>query len=160
MLGLVKVVGEQEWGVMFRLGRLLDKPLGPGRVWTIPGVDRLVVVDMRATTIDVPPVEVTTKDGVPLSVSAYVNAQVVVPTDAVVRVVDYTEATSQLAQTALRAVFKTHAQDEALFERPKIEALLRETIDDAAATWGVKVSAVDLEVADAPAARESADQAR
>jgi regulator of protease activity HflC (stomatin/prohibitin superfamily) len=150
MLGFVKVVGVHECGVRFRRGRLLDKPVGPGRVWMIPTVDRLVVVDMRTTTIDVPPLEVMTKDGAPLSVSAHVDAQVVSPTDAVVRVVNYMEATSQLAQTALRAVFKEHARDEALFERPKIEALLRETIDDAAATWGVKVSAAEVEVWDVP----------
>jgi regulator of protease activity HflC (stomatin/prohibitin superfamily) len=150
MLGFVKVVGVHECGVRFRRGRLLDKPVGPGKVWMIPRVDQLVVVDMRASTIDVPPVEVMTKDGVPLSVIAHVYAQVVGPTDAVVCVVDYTEATSQLAQTALRAVFKEHAREAALFVRPKIEALLRETNDDAAATWGVKVSAAEVEVWDVP----------
>ncbi len=151
MLALMKVVGEQERGVLFRLGRLVDPSRGPGRVWTIPGIDQLVVVDMRPITIDIPPVEVMTEDGVALLVSAHVHAQVVAPADAVVRVVNYMRATSQLAETALRAVFREHPRDAVLFERGKVVEILQKTIDDATATWGVRVSTVEVEVGDAPA---------
>jgi regulator of protease activity HflC (stomatin/prohibitin superfamily) len=151
MLGLTKVVPEQQRGILFRLGRLVDPPRGPGRVWTIPGIDRLVLVDLRPTRIDIPPVVVTTKDSVPLSVSAHLYAQVVAPTDAVVRVVNHVEATSLMAETVLRAVFNEHARDEVLFERAQIVAILQKTIDDATASWGVRVSAVEIEVADTPA---------
>jgi regulator of protease activity HflC (stomatin/prohibitin superfamily) len=149
MLGVVKVIGEQESGVIFRLGRFREAVRGPARVRTIPGVDQLVVVDMRPTTIDIPRAQVITKDGAPLTVTAHVHARVVEPADAVLRAVDYLEATWQLAETALRAVFKEHDREEALFERGKLETILQQTIGDATAAWGVEVSAVEIEVGDA-----------
>lgn len=151
MLGLTKVVSEQQRGVLFRLGRLVDPSRGPGRVWTIPGIDQLVIVDMRPTIIVIPPVKVMTKDRAAFVVTAHVHAQVATPADAVVRVVNYMQATSLLAETALRAVFGEHPRDEVLFERGKIVEILQKTIDDATATWGVRVSAVEIDVGDAPA---------
>jgi regulator of protease activity HflC (stomatin/prohibitin superfamily) len=144
MFGVTRVVREHERGVMFRLGKPLDPPRGPGRVWVIPGVDQLVLVDLRPMTIDVPPLDVVTKDGAPVSVSLRVRAQVVEPTEAVMRVVDWKEATSMLAETALRAILKDRSQHEALHERGQLESALRETIAEAAASWGVNVSAVEL----------------
>ena len=146
MLGLVKVVDEEHVGVLVRFGKPRNPPRGPGRVWMIPRVDQLVVVDMRPTTIDLPPVVATTKDGEPLSTIAHVEAQVVSPQDAALRVVDYVQATSQLAATALCAVLKDHSRDEALFDRAKIEAILEQTINDATASWGVEVSRVEIEL--------------
>jgi regulator of protease activity HflC (stomatin/prohibitin superfamily) len=151
MLGVVKVVGEQECGVLFRRGRLVDPSRGPGRVWTIPRIDRLVIVDVRPTAIDIPPVEAVTKDGQALLVSAHVQAQVVAPAEAVVCVVNYIEATSQLAETAVRAVFREHLRDEVLFERRKIVEILQKTIDDATSTWGVRVLAIEVAVGDVAA---------
>ena len=103
MLGLLNVVGEQHVGIVFRFGK--PRPArGPGRVWLIPRVDQLVVVDLRPTVIDIPPLVATTKDGQALSASAHVHAQIVSPEDAAVRVVDYVRATSQLSEAALRSV--------------------------------------------------------
>ena len=103
MLGLLNVVGEQHVGIVFRFGK--PRPArGPGRVWLIPRVDQLVVVDLRPTVIDIPPLVATTKDGQALSASAHVHAQIVSPEDAAVRVVDYVRATSQLSEAALRPV--------------------------------------------------------
>jgi regulator of protease activity HflC (stomatin/prohibitin superfamily) len=141
VLGVINVVGEHERGVLFRRGRLVDASRGPGRVWTIPRMEQLVVVDMRPTTIDLPAVEVTTNDGAAMRAGGRVHAQVVAPADAVMRVVDYLKATSQLSEAALRAAFREQTRHEALYERGKIE--------EATATWGVNVSAVELEVEDA-----------
>jgi regulator of protease activity HflC (stomatin/prohibitin superfamily) len=133
-----------------RLGKPLDPPRGSGRVWTIPRIDQLVIVDMRPTLIDSPSVVVITKDSASLSVRARLHAQVVAPKDAALRVVDHIEATSLIAGTALRAVFKEHSRDEALFDRTRIEAIVQSTINDATASWGVDVSAVEIDARIAP----------
>ena len=128
MARLTKVIAEHECGVLFRLGKPLEPPRGPGRVWLIPRVYQLEIVDLRPTAIDIAPLEAMAKDGVPVSVSAHVLAQVVNPTDAVMRVVDWKEAISQLTETALRAFVKEQSRDEALYERAELEARVTETV--------------------------------
>jgi regulator of protease activity HflC (stomatin/prohibitin superfamily) len=145
MLGLVKVVGEQQVGVLVRFGKPREPPRGPGRVWTIPRVDQLVIVNLRPTTIDLPPVVATTKDGRALSTVAHVHARVVSPRDAALRVVDYVQATSQLAETAVRSVLEEYSADDALFDRATIERVLQQTINEATERWGVEVSRVEID---------------
>jgi regulator of protease activity HflC (stomatin/prohibitin superfamily) len=145
----MRTLSEHECAIVFRLGRLHKAVPGPARVRTLPGVDQLVLVDLRPTTIDVPRVQVITKDDAPLTVTAHVHARVVEPTDAIMRVADYVEATSQIAETAVRAVFTEHERDEALFEHAKLESILQQTIGEATADWGVEVSAVEIDVGDA-----------
>ena len=130
MLGFVKVLREYERAVFFRFGRLLDPPRGPGLVWKIPIVDQLVKVDLRTITLNIPPQDVITKDNVPVRVNAVAYFKIVDPKNAIVQVENYMSATSQIAQTTLRAVLGQHVLDELLSEREKINAILQEIIDD------------------------------
>ena len=130
MLGFVRVFREYERAVFFRFGRLLDPPRGPGLVWKIPIVDQLVKVDLRTITLNIPPQDVITKDNVPVRVNAVAYFKIVDPKDAIVQVENYMAATSQIAQTTLRAVLGQHVLDELLSEREKINAILQTIIDD------------------------------
>ena len=147
----IKVAREYERGVVFRLGRLLDPPKGPGLFLLIPIVDRMVRVDLRTITLTVPPQEVITKDNVPVRVNAVAYFRIVDPKAAIVQVENFMVATSQIAQTTLRSVLGQHVLDELLSEREKINSLLQAIIDEATAPWGIKVSIVEVKDVEIPA---------
>ncbi len=147
----VKVAREYERGVMFRLGRLMPEPKGPGLFLMIPIVDRMVRVDLRTITLDVPPQEVITKDNVPAKVNAVAYFRIVDPNAAIVQIENFMVATSQIAQTTLRSVLGQHLLDELLSERDKINAILQTIIDGATDPWGVKVSIVEIKDVEIPA---------
>ncbi|HEY2541565.1 MAG TPA: slipin family protein [Gaiellaceae bacterium] len=150
MLGFVRIFREYERGIMFRLGRLLDPPRGPGVVWKIPLVDQIVKVDLRTITLNIPPQEVITKDNVPVRVNAVAYFRIVDPNAAIVQVENFMVATSQIAQTTLRAVLGQHVLDELLSEREKINAILQEIIDKSTGPWGIKVSIVEVKDVEIP----------
>ena len=152
----VKVLREYERGVVFRLGRLLGDPKGPGLFLLIPIVDRMVKVDLRTVTLNVPPQEVITKDNVPVRVNAVAYFRIVEPNNAIVQVENYMVATSQIAQTTLRSVLGQHVLDELLSERDKINAILQAIIDEATSPWGIKVSVVEVKDVEIPAGMQRA----
>src|SRR3954467_7607881 len=129
----VKGAREDERGVVFRLGRLLDPPKGPGLFILIPIVDRMVKVDLRTITLNLPPQEVITKDNVPARVNAVAYFRIVDPQASVVAVENFMAATSQIAQTTLRSVLGQHLIDELLSERDKINSILQEITPE---RWG------------------------
>src|SRR5680860_921723 len=137
----VKVVPEYQRGVIFRLGRLIGAK-GPGLFLLIPIVDRMIKIDLRVITIDVPPQEAITKDNVPVKVNAVVYFRAIDPNRAVVEVENYIVATSQIAQTTLRSVLGQSDLDHLLTEREKINQRLQEIIDEQTDPWGIKVSIV------------------
>ena len=139
----VKIVAEYERGVIFRLGRLVGAK-GPGLFLIIPFVDRMVKVDLRVITMDVPSQEVITKDNVTVRVNAVVFLRVVDPESAVVKVLDHIRATSQISQTTLRNVLGQSELDELLSQREKLNETLQKIIDEQTDPWGVKVSAVEI----------------
>jgi regulator of protease activity HflC (stomatin/prohibitin superfamily) len=150
MLGFVWVLREYERGVVFRLGRLVD-PRGPGIIFLIPVVDRLVKVDLRTVTLTVPPQEVITKDNVPARVNAVAYFRIVDPNAAITQVENFMVATSQIAQTTLRSVLGQHVLDELLSEREKINTILQAIIDEQTAPWGIKVAIVEVKDVEIPA---------
>src|SRR3954451_10530282 len=152
----VKVAREYERGVVFRLGRLLDPPKGPGLFILIPIVDRMVKVDLRTITLNIPPQEVITKDNVPVRVNAVAYFRIVKPEDAIVQVENFMVATSQIAQTTLRSVLGQHQLDELLSEREKINAILQGIIDEQTAPWGIKVSIVEVKDVEIPQSMQRA----
>jgi regulator of protease activity HflC (stomatin/prohibitin superfamily) len=139
----VKIVQEYERGVIFRLGRLVGAK-GPGLFFIIPIVDRMIKVDLRVVTLDVPTQEAITRDNVTVSVNAVVYFRVLDPSDAVVQVEDYRRATWNLSQTTLRNVIGQSELDELLAHREQINQKLQQIIDDATEPWGIKVSLVEL----------------
>jgi regulator of protease activity HflC (stomatin/prohibitin superfamily) len=145
----VKVFPEYQRGVIFRLGRL-SAPKGPGIFLIIPIVDRVVRIDLRTITFDVPAQEVITKDNVPAKVNAVAYFRVVDPSKAVVEVQNYIVATSQIAQTTLRSVLGQSDLDHLLTERDKLNARLAEIIDEQTDPWGVKVSVVEIKDVEIP----------
>ena len=150
LFAAIKVAREYERGIIFRLGRLLAEPKGPGLFILIPIVDRMVKVDLRTITLNIPPQEVITKDNVPVRVNAVAYFRIVEPKNAIVQVENYMVATSQIAQTTLRSVLGQHLLDELLSERDKINAILQEIIDEATAPWGIKVSIVEVKDVEIP----------
>src|SRR5512144_2356634 len=146
----VKVAREYERGIIFRLGRLLPEPKGPGLFLLIPIVDRMVKVDLRTITLNIPPQEVITKDNVPVRVNAVAYFRIVDPKAAIVQVENFMVATSQIAQTTLRSVLGQHVLDELLSEREKINTILQGIIDEATAPWGIKVSIVEVKDVEIP----------
>ena len=151
LLAAVKVAREYERGVMFRLGRLMPEPKGPGLFLMIPIVDRMVKVDLRTVTLNIPPQEVITKDNVPAKVNAVAYFRIVDPNAAIVQIENFMVATSQIAQTTLRSVLGQHLLDELLSERDKINAILQQIIDGQTAPWGMKVSIVEVKDVEIPA---------
>jgi regulator of protease activity HflC (stomatin/prohibitin superfamily) len=147
----IKVAREYERGVIFRLGRLLPQPKGPGLFILIPVIDRMVRVDLRTVTLNVPPQEVITKDNVPARVNAVAYFRIVDANASVVQVENFMVATSQIAQTTLRSVLGQHVLDELLSERDKINAILQGIIDEATSPWGIKVSIVEVKDVEIPA---------
>jgi regulator of protease activity HflC (stomatin/prohibitin superfamily) len=156
LFAAIKVAREYERGVVFRLGRLLAEPKGPGLFLLIPIVDRMVKVDLRTITLNVPPQEVITKDNVPVRVNAVAYFRIVDPKAAIVQVENFMVATSQIAQTTLRSVLGQHSLDELLSERDKINSILQTIIDEATAPWGVKVSIVEVKDVEIPAGMQRA----
>jgi len=139
----IKIVPEYERGVIFRLGRLVGAK-GPGLFLIIPFADRMVKVDLRVITMDVPSQEVITKDNVTVRVNAVVFLRVVDPESAVVKVLDHIRATSQISQTTLRNVLGQSELDELLSQREKLNETLQRIIDEQTDPWGIKVSAVEI----------------
>ncbi len=146
----VKVAREYERGVIFRLGRLKSPPKGPGLFLLIPIVDKMVKVDLRTVTLNVPPQEVITKDNVPARVNAVAYFRIIDPEKSVVQIENVLNATSQIAQTTLRSVLGQHVLDELLSEREKINEILQRVIDEATAPWGIKVSIVEVKDVEIP----------
>lgn len=145
----IKVLNEYERGVIFRLGRVIDTK-GPGLIILIPVVDRMVKVDMRTITMDVPPQDVITRDNVSIKVNAVVYFRVMDAKAAVIDVENYLYATSQLAQTTLRSVCGQFELDEILSQREKINLQLQEILDHSTDSWGIKVSHVEVKQIDLP----------
>ena len=156
LFATVKVAREYERGVIFRLGRLKSPPKGPGLFLLIPIVDKMVRVDLRTVTLNVPPQEVITKDNVPVRVNAVAYFRIIDPEKAIVQVENFMVATSQIAQTTLRSVLGQHTLDELLSERDKINAILQEIIDQATSPWGVKVSIVEVKDVEIPTGMQRA----
>jgi len=156
LFAAIKVAREYERGIVFRLGRLLPNPKGPGLFILIPVVDRMVKVDLRTITLTVPPQEVITKDNVPVRVNAVAYFRIVDPKAAIVQIENFMVATSQIAQTTLRSVLGQHQLDELLSEREKINAILQGIIDEATAPWGIKVSIVEVKDVEIPSGMQRA----
>jgi regulator of protease activity HflC (stomatin/prohibitin superfamily) len=151
----IKVFPEYQRGVIFRLGRLMP-PKGPGIFLIIPVVDKVVRVDLRTITMDVPAQEVITKDNVPVKVNAVVYFRVIDPSRSVVQVQNYIAATSQIAQTTLRSVLGQSDLDHLLTERDKLNTRLQEIIDEQTDPWGIKVSIVEIKDVEIPASMQRA----
>ncbi|MCJ7769306.1 MAG: slipin family protein [Dehalococcoidales bacterium] len=145
----VKIVAEYERGVIFRLGRLIGAK-GPGLFVIIPFVDRMVKVDLRIVTMDVPSQDVITKDNVTVKVNAVIYFRVIDPEASVVKVLDHIRATSQISQTTLRNVLGQSELDELLAKREKLNQILQGIIDEHTDPWGVKVSTVEIKDVELP----------
>jgi regulator of protease activity HflC (stomatin/prohibitin superfamily) len=145
----IRILNEYERGVIFRLGRVIDTK-GPGLIILIPVVDRMVKVDMRTITMDVPPQDVITRDNISIKVNAVVYFKVMEANDAVINVENYLYATSQLAQTTLRSVCGQVELDELLSQREKINIQIQEILDRSTEPWGIKVSHVEVKQIDLP----------
>lgn len=150
IINCVKILNEYERGVVFRLGRMLSEPLGPGLQLILFPIDRLVRISLRTITLDVPPQDVITKDNVSIKVNAVVYFRVLEPNKAIVEVEDYLFASSQMAQTTLRSVLGQVELDELLAQREKLNHQLQTLIDKQTDPWGVKVSAVEIKQVDLP----------
>ena len=145
----VKIVQEYERGVIFRLGRLVGAR-GPGLFFIIPIVDRMVKVDLRVVTLEIPSQEAITKDNVTVKVNAVAFFRVVDPSDAIVQVEDFRKATWQIAQTTLRSVLGQSSLDELLTHREAINEKLQKIIDQQTEPWGIKVSIVEVKDVELP----------
>ena len=150
LLNAIKILREYERGVIFRLGRVLPKPKGPGIILVFPPIDRMVRVSLRIVVMDIPPQDVITKDNVSVKVNAVVYFRVMDPKKAIIEVQDFLYATSQLAQTTLRSVLGEVELDELLSEREKLNAQLQEIIDKHTDPWGIKVQLVEMKHVDLP----------
>src|SRR5882762_4029491 len=148
LLSSIKILAEYERGVIFRLGRLLSQPKGPGVILVFAPIDRIVRVSLRVDTIEVPPQDVVTKDNVTVKVNAVIFFRVIEPRLAVVEVNNFLYATSQLAQTTLRSVLGEAELDELLSQREKLNLRLQAILDQHTAPWGVKVAMVEVKQVD------------
>jgi regulator of protease activity HflC (stomatin/prohibitin superfamily) len=146
----IKIVQEYERGVIFRLGRCLLEPKGPGLFFIIPIVDRMVKVDTRVVTLDIPAQEAITRDNVTVKVNAVCYFRVITPRDAIIEVEDYKRATWQIAQTSLRSVLGQSDLDELLIHRDQINLKLQQIIDEQTEPWGIKVSIVEVKDVELP----------
>ena len=149
LFNIIKILKEYERGVIFRLGRLVGAR-GPGLIILIPGIEKMIRVDLRVITYDIPPQDVITKDNVSIKVNAVLYFQVVNPNSAIVSVANYFEATNQIAQTTLRSVLGQVELDDLLAQREKINEQLQKIIDDQTEPWGIKVSVVEVKNVDLP----------
>jgi regulator of protease activity HflC (stomatin/prohibitin superfamily) len=146
----IKILNEYERGVIFRLGRVLGKPKGPGLIILIPIIDKMVRISLRTVVLDVPPQDVITRDNVTIKVNAVVYFRVVDPMKSVIDVENYLYATSQLSQTTLRSVLGQAELDELLSKREKLNERLQEILDTHTEPWGIKVSNVEVKNVDLP----------
>lgn len=150
LLSAIKILNEYERGVIFRLGRVLPQPKGPGIILVFQPIDRMVRVSLRIETLDVPSQDVVTRDNVTVKVNAVVFFRVVDPQKAVLAVANYLYATSQLAQTTLRSILGEVELDELLSQREKLNMRLQEVLDQDTDPWGVKVVKVEVKQVDLP----------
>jgi regulator of protease activity HflC (stomatin/prohibitin superfamily) len=150
LLNSIKILREYERGVIFRLGRVLPQPKGPGIILVFAPIDRIVKISLRLITMDVPPQDVITKDNVTVKVNAVLYFRVMDPLKCVIDVQDYLYATSQLAQTTLRSVLGQVPLDDLLSERDKLNARLQEIIEQHTDPWGIKVQLVEMKQVDLP----------
>ena len=150
ILSWIKVLKEYERGIIFRLGRVLPKPKGPGLIFVFSPIDKLIRIGLRTIVLDVPPQDVITRDNVSVKVNAVVYFRVIDPKKAVIEVQDYLYATSQLSQTTLRSVLGQAELDELLSERDKLNSRLQSIIDEHTDPWGIKVSMVEIKHVDLP----------
>jgi regulator of protease activity HflC (stomatin/prohibitin superfamily) len=150
LLNSIKILREYERGVIFRLGRVLAKPKGPGLIFVFPPIDRMVRVSLCIVVMDIPPQDVITRDNVSVKVNAVVYFRVMEPQNAVLEVQDFVFATSQLAQTTLRSVLGEVDLDELLSGREQLNIQLQEIIDKHTDPWGIKVQLVEMKHVDLP----------
>jgi regulator of protease activity HflC (stomatin/prohibitin superfamily) len=150
IISAIKIVKEYERGVIFRLGRVQGGPKGPGLFILIPIVDKMVKVDLRTVTLDVPPQEVITRDNVPARVTAVIYFRVIDPNKSVIEVENHVLATSQISQTTLRSVIGQKELDDLLINREEINEELQRIIDDQTEPWGIKVSVVEVKDVEIP----------
>jgi len=150
LLSSIKILNEYERGVVFRLGKLLDQPKGPGVILVFAPIDRMVRVSLRTIVMDVPPQDVITRDNVSVKVNAVVYFRVMDPRRAIVEVESYHYATSQLAQTTLRSVLGQVELDDLLSERERLNQQLQQILDQHTDPWGIKVSSVEVKHVDLP----------
>ncbi len=155
LLSAIKIVPEYERGVIFRLGRLMGAR-GPGLFFVVPVLERMVRIDMRTITMDIPVQEVITLDNVTMKVNAVLYFQVIDPNAAVTKVMDFIRATMQIAQTTLRSVVGQVELDDLLAQREKINQKLQHIIDEQTEPWGIKVTTVEIKDVELPAAMQRA----
>jgi regulator of protease activity HflC (stomatin/prohibitin superfamily) len=151
----VRVLREYERGVIFRLGRLIGRR-GPGLIFLIPFVDRMVRVSLRTVTLSIPPQDVITRDNVPARVNAVAYFRVVDPDDSIVKVEDFLDATSQIAQTTLRSVLGKAELDTLLAQREELNEDLQQIIDEQTEPWGIKVTTVEIKDVEIPTTMQRA----
>jgi regulator of protease activity HflC (stomatin/prohibitin superfamily) len=150
LLSSIKILNEYERAVVFRLGKLLDRPKGPGVVLVFAPIDRMQRISLRTIVMDVPPQDIITRDNVSVKVNAVVYFRVMDPRKAIVEVESYHYATSQLAQTTLRSVLGQVELDDLLSERDRLNAQLQQILDQHTEPWGVKVASVEVKQVDLP----------
>src|SRR5215204_5043746 len=156
LISAIKVVKEYERGVIFRLGRVRGGPKGPGLFILLPFIDRMVKVDLRIVTLDVPPQDIITRDNVPARVNAVVYFRVIDPNKSVLEVENYVLATSQISQTTLRSVLGQKDLDNLLINREEINEELQKIIDEQTDPWGIKVSVVEVKDVEIPSQMQRA----
>ncbi len=148
LLNSVRILNEYERAVIFRLGRVLGEPKGPGIIFAFFPIDRVVVMSLRLITLDVPPQDIITKDNVSAKVNAVVYFRVIDPIKAMIQVQDFQYATSQMAQTTLRSILGEMELDDLLSQREKINAQLQTILDQQTEPWGIKVTSVAVKDVD------------
>ncbi len=150
LVSCLTVLSEYERGVIFRLGRVLSEPKGPGLIFVFKPIDRIVKVSLRTIVLDVPPQDIITKDNVSIKVNAVVYFRVFNPQNAILQVENYVYATSQLAQTTLRSILGEVELDELLSERETLNEKLQKVLDLHTDAWGIKISLVEIKQVDLP----------
>jgi regulator of protease activity HflC (stomatin/prohibitin superfamily) len=150
LIASIQILAEYERGVIFRLGKLLAQPKGPGIIVVLRPIDRIVRISLRTVVLDVPPQDIITRDNVSVKVNAVVYFRVIDPRRAVVEVENYNYATSQLSQTTLRSVLGQAELDDLLSERDRLNAQLQQILDHQTDPWGIKVSSVEVKHVDLP----------
>jgi regulator of protease activity HflC (stomatin/prohibitin superfamily) len=150
MISSIKILAEYERGVIFRLGRVLGAPKGPGVILVFAPIDRIVRISLRVEAMEVPPQDIITKDNVTVKVNAVIYFKVVEPTKAVIEVANFLYATSQVAQTTLRSVLGEVDLDDLLSQREKINVRLQSVLDQHTGPWGIKVTLVEVKQVDLP----------
>ena len=150
LVSSIKILAEYERGVIFRLGKLLPRPKGPGVILVFAPIDRMVKVSLRMVVLDVPPQDVITRDNVSVKVNAVLYFRVIDPRRSIVEVENYMYATSQLAQTTLRSVLGQAELDDLLSQRDRLNRELQEILDKHTDPWGIKVSSVEVKHVDLP----------